>query len=75
MYTICIDNGNGTCVEISVNASPPLEYTFTDLEPETEYFFRIRAHTAVGPGPYTNSSNQTTSKAINITVLRYNLQG
>ena len=62
MYTICFGLEIVTCSEVTVNASQPLEYTLTDLEPETQYLFRIRAHTAVGAGPYTDSINQTTSE-------------
>ena len=73
MYTICFGTEIVTCSEVSVNASQPLEYTFIDLEPETEYLFRIRAHTAVGAGPYTDSINQTTSKETKTTLLQYHL--
>ena len=60
MYTVCFGDQGQTCTETVVNASPTLEYIYTSLVPETTYVFQVRAHTGVGPGPYSVLQNQTT---------------
>ncbi|XP_078041242.1 receptor protein-tyrosine kinase sevenless isoform X3 [Augochlora pura] len=40
--------------------SDKLEYTVHDMEPNVTYYFRVRAHTKIGPGPYSNVINVST---------------
>ncbi|XP_076645581.1 receptor protein-tyrosine kinase sevenless isoform X2 [Halictus rubicundus] len=37
-----------------------LEHTIHDLLPNTTYYFQVRAHTKIGPGPYSNVINVST---------------
>lgn len=51
---------NQTCKDQSIPASI-LEYTVHNLERNMTYYFQVRAHTKIGPGPYTDVINVTTT--------------
>ena len=56
----------------SVNVSAPtLTLNLTGLEEDVNYSIRIRAFTAVGPGPYTIDINSTTSQDGEFCILWY----
>ncbi|XP_076667958.1 receptor protein-tyrosine kinase sevenless isoform X2 [Andrena cerasifolii] len=40
--------------------SDKLQHTVHDLLPNTTYYFQVRAHTEIGPGPYTDVINVST---------------
>ena len=43
-----------------INDTVDTKMTFIDLKPNTEYIFQVRAHTAVGAGPYGSSQIKNT---------------
>ena len=50
-YRLLLDSDNGE--ELRPNVTDT-HYTFTGLQQDTNYYYRIAAETSVGPGPFSN---------------------